>query len=50
MILTICNEHAIGLIDIYEEKHAWYEYIWNVDNSYDPLLGLLDYLWLWGFT
>ena len=37
-------------IDIYEEEHAWYEYILIVDITYDPLLGLLDYVGLWGFT
>ena len=33
---------------IYE--YAWCEDLWNVEIAYDPLLGLLDYVGLLGFT
>lgn len=36
--------------DLRAYEHERYEDIWNVDIAYDPLLGLLDYVGLWGFT
>ena len=49
--VSFIGEHNIGInCYIYGEEHAWYENEWNVYIAYSPLLGLFDYVELWGFT
>ena len=50
MILVSLMNMLLVYVDVHDYEHAWDEYICKVDIACDPLIGLLDYVGLWGFT
>ena len=50
VILVLLVNMLLVYVDVHDYEHARYKDIWSADIAYDPLLGLLDSVGLWGFT